>query len=381
MAGPQDGPVIQVALRHSFPGVALDITFDAPNPGITTLFGPSGAGKSTVISAIAGLLRPASGRIAIGGAVLWDSAAGAWTRPERRRIGVVFQDARLFPHLSVAGNLRYGLRRAPPGALSLGDVVGLLAIGDLLDRRPPTLSGGERQRVAIGRALLCQPRLLLMDEPLASLDAPRRAEILPYLKLLRQTGLPILYVTHAIEEVWRLADHVVLLDAGRVAADGSPQALSARGDIPLLAERDDAAAVLNAAVAWHDPARGLTRLRFTAGASSEQSSGHLGVLVPLRSEPFGTQMRVRVPAREVILAAAAPNAISVQNVMSGRVRRVLTPQPSRGALVEVTLTSDAYGPGPVLLARITLDAVTRLGLAEGVPVFALVKSTSLDVLD
>ncbi|MBN9374049.1 MAG: molybdenum ABC transporter ATP-binding protein, partial [Cellulomonas sp.] len=282
--------MIEAALRHRFAGFTLDVAFTAPTPGVTVLFGPSGAGKSTVVAALAGLLRPESGRIAVDGAVLLDGDAGAFVPPERRRVGLVFQDARLFPHLSVESNLRYGLRRAPAGPIGFADVVDLLGIAHLLPRRPHTLSGGERQRVAIGRALLSQPRLLLMDEPLASLDTARKAEILPYLLRLKTAlALPIVYVTHAPDEVFAIADTLVLLEAGRVLAAGPLVELTARGDLPRAAG-DDAGAVLAAELAEHHPARRLSLLR----------AGAMRLWVPLVDAPVGTKLRLRIPAREII---------------------------------------------------------------------------------
>ncbi|WP_244311019.1 molybdenum ABC transporter ATP-binding protein [Roseomonas mucosa] len=246
--------MLEVRLRHRFPapapdmpGFAIDAAFASPTPGVTAVFGPSGCGKSTLLAAVAGLLRPREGRIALDGMVLFDSAARRMLPPEQRRCGVVFQDSRLFPHLSVDTNLRYGLRRAPRGVDGPGfeEVVALLGIGHLLRRRPAALSGGERQRVALGRALLSRPRLLLMDEPLAALDAARKAEVLPFLTRLRdRLSIPLLYVTHAMEEVDRLADRLVLMEAGRVLAEGSVEELSARTDLPLLAGRRDAGVLL-----------------------------------------------------------------------------------------------------------------------------------------
>ena len=353
---------LEVALRHRWGDTALDIAFEAPTPGVVALFGPSGSGKSSTALAAAGLWRPAWCRVAVDGTVLADTRAGVWVPPERRRLGVVFQDARLFPHLGVEGNLRYGMRRARPGPIRFDTVVELLGIGALLRRRPSTLSGGERQRVAIGRALLAQPRLLLMDEPLSSLDDARRAEILPYLARLRDAlRLPILYVTHALDELTRLADTVVLLDSGSVVTAGPIAEVAARADLPL-ALRDDAAAILLTHVAAHDPARGLTRL---------QADG-MAVLVPLLDRPVGAAVRARVPAREVALArGAVPGAISLQNVVPGRVRRVV--MGPRAALVELEAGRAA------LLARVTPDAVARLELAPGVDALALFKSVGVEV--
>lgn len=355
---------LSVRLRHAFPSIALDVAFDAPTPGVTALFGPSGAGKSTIIAAAAGLFRPDDCRISVDDRVLVDTAAGIWLPPERRRIGLVFQDARLFPHMSVASNLRYGMRRAEPGPIRFEEVVGLLGIEALLARRPHTLSGGERQRVAIGRALLAQPRLLLMDEPLASLDAPRKAEILPYLTRLKTTlRLPILYVTHALDEVTRLADTIVLIDRGHVSGAGALSDIAARADLPF-AQRDDAGALLHCAVAGHDGARELTRL----------TGGGVSFLVPLLDLPIGGLVRVRIPAREITLAGKPPEAISMHNMIAGTVRRIAREGTRRSAMVEIAL------PEGALLSRVTPDAIGNLGLFEGGPVLALIKSTAIEVL-
>lgn len=351
-------------LRHRFPGLSIDLAISAPTPCVVALFGPSGAGKSTAIAAAAGLLRPEACRLVLDGVVLADTATGIWLPPEKRRIGMVFQDARLFPHMTVRRNLTYGLRRAPPGHIGFDEVVALLGIEPLLDRRPHTLSGGERQRVAIGRALLSQPRLLLMDEPLANLDAARKQEILPYLARLKSAlKLPILYVTHAMEEVTRLADQLVLIEAGQCVAAGPLEEVTARSDL-ALSQRDDAGAVLAAVVAGHEPSRQLTTL--------DAAGTHL--LVPLVDAPIGRALRVRIPAREVILAREAPTAISVHNIIAGTVRGVGQDTARRAALVEIGLPDGAF------LARVTPDAVARLGLGPGVPVLALVKSVAVEVL-
>jgi molybdate transport system ATP-binding protein len=355
---------LMIQLRHDFSPVRIDIAFEAPSPGVTVLFGPSGAGKSTTIAVAAGLLRPDACRVEVDRQVLADTRAGVWLPPEKRRVGLVFQDARLFPHMSVATNLRFGMRRAPAGPVRFQELVELLGIGALLGRRPHTLSGGERQRVAIGRALLAQPHLLLMDEPLASLDTARKAEILPYLARLKTAlRLPVIYVTHALDEVSQLADSLVLIEAGRVVGSGPLPEIASRADLPL-AQRDDAGALLLCRVAEHDRGRALTRLE-GAGAS---------FWVPLLDAPPGEECRIRIPAREVILAGKPPDAISLHNIVPGTVRRIAELVVRRSVLVEIAL------PRGALLARVTPDAVVRLGLAPGGPVLALIKSTSIEVL-
>jgi molybdate transport system ATP-binding protein len=355
---------LSIRFRHAFADLPLDVAFDAPTPGTTVLFGRSGSGKSTIIAAVAGLLRPAHCRIAIDDMILVDTAANLFVPPEHRRIGLVFQDSRLFPHMTVATNLRYGLRRAPRGPIGFDDVVDLLGIAPLLERRPHSLSGGEKSRVAIGRALLSQPLLLALDEPLASLDAQHKAEIVPYLARLKHAlRLPILYVTHALDEVVRLADTLVLVRAGRVLAAGPLEQIVTRGDLPLAA-RDDAAAVLTARVLAHQPSRQLTEL----------SAGGRRLLVPLLATPPGGDVRVRIPAREVILATSVPQGISVHNAIEGCVHGIVQDTGRHAAMVEIALD------GAGLLARVTPDAVARLGLAPGVPVLALVKSMAIEVL-
>lgn len=352
------------AMRHRFPSIQMDIAFDVDSPGVTVLFGPSGSGKSTIVNAAAGLLHPDTCRIESDGTVMADTRAGIWLPPEKRSAGLVFQDARLFPHMSVATNLRFGLRRAPAGPIRFDDIVELLGIGALLNRRPHALSGGERQRVAIGRALLAQPRLLLMDEPLASLDAARKAEILPYLTRLKiALKLPVLYVTHALDEAAQLADSMVLVEAGQVLAYGTVSDLASRADLPL-ALRDDAGALLLCRVEENDTRRELTRLQ----------GGGVPFWVPLLDLPVGAACRIRVPAREVILASRAPEAISLHNIVPGTVRRIAEDTARRSVVVEIAL------PEGGLLSRVTPDAVVRLGLSPGSAVLALIKSTSIEVL-
>lgn len=372
--------MLEVALRHRFgpppdrsppdqdgtapAGFSLDIAFATPERGVTALFGPSGCGKSTVLAAVAGLLRPQEGRIRLGDATLLDTARGIAVPAERRRCGMVFQDARLFPHLSVETNLRYGLRRAPAGAAGPGfeEVVALLGIDPLLGRRPGRLSGGERQRVALGRALLARPRLLLMDEPLAALDAGRRAEVLPFLARLRQgAGPPILYVTHALEEVDALADRLVLLQAGRMLAEGTVEALSLRTDLPLALRRD-AGALLPCRVLAHEPGRGLTRLAFAGGE----------LTLPLREDPVGTPARVRLRARDVAVATEAPHGLSTQNILPATLLDI-GPAPSAHEAFLRLRVGEAE-----LLSRVTRDSVARLQLAPGRAVWAVIKAVTFD---
>jgi molybdate transport system ATP-binding protein len=356
---------LRVWFDHHFPTLHLEVAFEAPTPGVTALFGPSGCGKSTVIMAVAGLLRPERCRITLDGAVLADTEAGRVLAPEQRRIGMVFQDSRLFPHMSVRRNLEFGKRRTAAGPIRLDDVVELLGIGHLLARRPLSLSGGERQRVAIGRALLAQPTLLLMDEPLASLDGARKREILVYLSRIKTAlKLPILYVTHSTEELASLTDTLVLLDRGHVVAAGPFAEIVARSDLPL-ARRDDAGAVLTMRVAEHDAARELTGLE----------AGGILLWVPLLDRPRGAAARVRVPAREVLLATSGSGPTSADTVGSGRVRAISPDATGRTVLVEVSLPGDN-----ALLARVTPEAVQRLGLAVDREVTAMIKPMLIEVL-
>ena len=356
---------LQVAIRKRLGDFQLDVAFQGAPEGVTALFGASGAGKSQALAAIAGAARPDQGRIVLNGELLFDSERGIDLPMQRRAIGWVFQDARLFPHLDVTANLRYGARRARgrPEIVAFDEVVEVLGITHLLQRRPRDLSGGERQRVAIGRALLSQPRLLLMDEPLSALDAPRRAEIMPYLERLKtRFRLPILYVTHALSELARLADRVVLLESGRVQAEGALNAILARTDLPALAGRRDAVSAFDAQVADHDPARQLTRLQV----------GEASLLVPALSLAPGAQVRVATLAREVLLAIEPPRGLSARNILPGRIEHI-TPSDDQTALVQLRLTG-----GPSLLAAVTEDAVRDLGLEPGRQVWAVLKSVAVE---
>jgi molybdate transport system ATP-binding protein len=355
--------MLSVDIRRRLGRFTLDVRFDAGEARLTALFGRSGCGKTSILAAIAGLLRPDSGRIEVAGETLFDSARGIDVPAERRRIGVVFQDDRLFPHLTVRDNLRYGLKRAS-GSLGIAfdDVVRLLGLEQLLDRRPARLSGGEKQRVAIGRALLAQPRALLMDEPLASLDAPRKQEILYYVERLRdELAIPVVYVSHEIEEIVRLADTMVLVSAGRVMATGPVSEVMNRLDLKPMTGRFEAGAVLDTVVAGQDLDYGMTRLAFDGG---EVHATGVDALV-------GERVRVRIRARDVALATERPRAMSIRNVLRGTVAEI---GPRTGPEVDLRIAIGSL----MLLARVTRLSLDELGLAPGVPVFALVKSVAID---
>jgi molybdate transport system ATP-binding protein len=355
--------MLRVQLRKRRGDFALEVDFHAPVPGITALFGRSGCGKSTLISLIAGLLSPDQGRVQIGEDVLVDSDRQYELDARHRRIGVVFQDARLFPHLTVLGNLQYGAKRLPrglPAPIGFDDVVAMLGLGAMLQRRPHALSGGEKQRVALGRALLAQPRLLLLDEPLASLDLARREEVLPYLEKLRDAlAIPIVYVSHQFDEVLRLATRVVLLDSGRVLADGDLATVSRHPALREIVGPDAVGAVMAGVVERVDEA-GLTVVR-------------VGDAEFVVDEPatLGQRIQIQVLARDVIVAAARPSGISVRNVVSARVVSV-TPDVGRAVLVELDI-----GRTATLLARITSRASQELKLSPDMQVWALIKAVSL----
>lgn len=345
----------EVAIRHTRGSFTLDVAFTAASGGVTALFGPSGAGKTSIVHALAGLMRPAQGRIVLEGRIVLDTAAGIFVPPEKRRIGLVFQDARLFPHMSVERNLLFGWRRSPEraGPDEIARTVALLGLEKLLARAPRHLSGGEKSRVALGRALLASPDILLLDEPLASLDAARRAEILPWLERLRDIArIPIFYVSHSLDEVARLADRVVLLDGGRVTAEGSVFDLLAGlgADKPL-------GAVLEARAG--DIQDGLQTLMFDGGRLLVADAG-----------PMGARVRVRIGADDILIAREAPRGISANNILPVTISKVRLDGPR--AEVEM------HCGRARLVARVTAASVSRLELAPDVAAFAVIKAVIVE---
>jgi molybdate transport system ATP-binding protein len=337
----------------------LDARFTTPTPGVTALFGRSGCGKTTLVSALAGLL-PARGRIVLDDEVWLDSSVGVNVPAEKRRVGYVFQDARLFPHYSVRGNLLYGAPRGAARLRGFDDVVSLLGLAPLLDRRPASLSGGERQRVALGRALLSRPRLLLLDEPLASLDVSRREEVLPYLEQLRDAfAIPMVYVSHQFDEVLRLATHIAVLDRGRVVASGSLSAVSLAPVLREIVGPDGVSAVVEGRVERVDTAQGLASVAIGA---------HNRLYVNSTALAPGQHVRLQLLARELILAVEEPRGLSVRNQLRGRVVSVTKDHGAMLAEVDIG--------GATLLARISAAAVHELGIAPGRELWVLVKAVS-----
>jgi molybdate transport system ATP-binding protein len=354
---------LAVDIRHRLGPFLLDASFTTAG-GLVALFGRSGSGKTSLVNAIAGLIRPTRGHIAVDGEVLTDTASGLFVPARRRHVGYVFQEGRLFPHLTVRQNLLYGrwfaARRGRAGEVE--HVIDLLGIGELLGRRPANLSGGEKQRVAIGRALLAQPRLLVMDEPLASLDEERKTEILPYIERLRdEFAIPIVYVSHAIAEVTRLATTIVVMSEGRVAAIGPTAEIMGRIDLFPLTGRAEAGAILNTRVAEHDVRFGLTTLRSAAG----------DLRVPYIDMRLGAQLRVRIRARDVMIALERPRGLSALNILPGTVAEI---SDAEGASVEMRLDCG----GEALIARLTKRSVEALGLVPGRKVYAVIKSIAFD---
>jgi molybdate transport system ATP-binding protein len=352
---------IRVALRGRLGKFALDAAFETPAIGVTALFGPSGCGKTTILRCIAGLQR-LDGTCAIGGDV-WQDAT-RFLPTHRRPIGYVFQEPSLFPHLSVRRNLLYGAEGSAGNGITFDAVISLLGIEPLLDRAPRHLSGGERQRVAIGRALLSQPKLLLMDEPLSALDRETKSEILPFLERLHDTlRMPIVYVSHDMSEVERLADHLVLMQEGRVIAAGPLRALQSDPSLPLAASRE-AAVTLDGVAQSYDEADGLLTLSVEGQP----------FLVPATGIALGRSQRLRVAAGDVSLARERSDASTILNIMPVR---ILSATPLGAHEMLAVLGLGLNGTGARLLARVTQRSWQRLELREGLDVFAQIKSVAL----
>jgi molybdate transport system ATP-binding protein len=351
---------IDIIVRRS--EFTLHARIDAITPGLTAIFGSSGAGKSTLAHAIAGLV-PATGKIQLEDTVWLDSSHHKSLPAEARRIGYVFQDARLFPHLDVRDNLRFAEHRAQhhPCYVGYSELIELLGLQPLLQRRAHQLSGGERQRVALGRALLSQPKLLILDEPLAALDVARREEVLPYLELLRDRyQVPMLYVSHQYDEVLRLATQVVLLGNGTVQASGTPAALSLDPHLRTIIGHELIGSVLEATVVSIDAATNLATVAI----------GHTLIRLTLAKAAAGSRIRLHVLARDVLLANRAPEGLSVRNVLPGIIS-ALTEEGRDAVLVTIDMGAER------ILSRVTHEAVSDLALRPGMPIWALVKAASL----
>ncbi|KPA20622.1 Sulfate/thiosulfate import ATP-binding protein CysA [Shimia sp. SK013] len=351
---------LSVKIRQTFEDFALNIDFEAPD-GLTALFGASGSGKTTVVNAVAGLSRPDEAKISVGARVLSDTQSRVWVPPHRREIGYIFQEGRLFPHMSVRKNLLYGraLARDRSDEITLDRVVEMLGLGDLLVRRSAYLSGGEKQRVAIGRALLARPNMILADEPLAALDEARKAEIMPYFELLRdEFSVPILYVSHSIAEVARLATTVVALEKGKVSRVGSAGAVLSDPEFTPAGVRA-VGAVLEAKVREHHR-DGLTEL----------DAGGTALFLPKLAHKVGRTVRVRIAAHDVILSRDAPKGLSALNILSGKIAAVRAGD-GPGAIVSIDTNAGR------VLARVTRRSVQTMGLAEGQAIHAVVKSVAV----
>ncbi|MFQ5491518.1 MAG: molybdenum ABC transporter ATP-binding protein [Phycisphaerae bacterium] len=368
--------MLDVAIQLQRGAFQLDMTCKVSG-GVTGIFGPSGAGKTTLLHALAGLYAPVRGRIVLDRRVLFDSDGRIHVPPHRRELAIVFQDHRLFPHLGVRRNLNYGAKAANSSAsdLSFDDVVDLLDIGDLLHRRCSQLSGGQRQRVALGRALLTQPRLLLLDEPLASLDVGLKRQILPLLARVRDaTGIPMLLVSHDIGDILQLTDSLLIVDRGRLLAQGRFREVLADSAVFNLANSLGLENVLAVAAAEHRPADGLTVLQLSPAADDAPTdpTARNPLLGPLLDCPVGTELHVAIRPEDIALATGPVSGVSIQNQVPGRVGPI-TVHGGR-VLVEVDV-------GRPLLAELSLKAIDQLGIAEGATVFCLIKAHAIRYLD
>lgn len=355
--------ILDVEIRHSVGDFMIDARFQSDR-GLTALFGPSGSGKTSIVNAIGGLIRPDHARIAVKDRVLVDTKRGVFVPKHRRRIGYVFQEDRLFPHLDVRQNLMFGRWFTPKAERLAGfdKVIELLGIGHLLDRSPSTLSGGEKQRVAIGRALLADPQLLLMDEPLASLDEARKAEIYPYIERLRDEGqMPIVLVSHSVAEIARLATSVVVLANGHVTASGPASEILRHTNLFPQSGPAETGALIETEVLRHEDDYALTVLQAKAGT----------LVVPRLDLPAGARVRVRLRARDIMISLAAPTDLSALNILPGTVTAI---GEGEGASVDVELDCG----GDSIVARVTRKSLERLSLRPGLSVHAVIKSIAFD---
>ena len=355
--------MLSVNITKAFGSFRLETQFEVEEGSITAIFGKSGAGKTSTINAIAGLTRPDVGVIQIGNTTLFDQNLKINLPIYKRQIGYVFQDDRLFPHMTVRNNLIYGTpkTRDVANSLNLTDITGLLELAPLLERRPRTLSGGEKQRVAIGRALLSNPKLLLMDEPLASIDVQHRFEILPFIQRVREkTGITIIYVTHALEEVIFIADQIILLSEGQVTAQGTVEEIMSRLDLHPMTSRFDAGAVISATYSGYDREFDLGELSFDGGTLR---------IAGLNAE-IGIHLRAHIRARDVSLMLDKPKDTSVLNVFKGELIEIRHEEgPQLDLLINI---------GTPLIARITRKSLNDLNLNIGSKVYAMIKSVAID---
>lgn len=358
-------PFLSFRLRKAYPDFQLNVEAEL-GAGITAIFGPSGSGKTTTLSCLAGLAVPDAGEVILAGRTLFSSAQKVMLAPERRRLGYVFQDALLFPHLTVRDNLLYGHRRTPTALRRINpwDLVELLELGSFLERRPATLSGGEAQRVALARALASSPEALLLDEPLASLDGALRGRILRYLKTLHaELGIPMVYVSHSLSEVLFLADQAVVLSKGGVVAQGDPHRLLYHPTVKPLVDLAILENLLEAEVVRHLPESRLTEVR---------TSGDLGLWVSLLDRPPGAQLSLALRAADILIATQSPEHLSARNVLSATIVSL------EAVGDAVLITAQAGEP---LLVEVTQGASESLGLAPGLEVFLVIKSSSILVMD
>lgn len=350
-------------IQHRLGSFTLEAKLDA-GTGVTALFGRSGSGKTSLVRIMAGLIRPQRGLLELDGEVLADTSRHICVPCHRRRFGYVFQEARLFPHLTVEQNLHYGRwfsgRSTKPAHSA--DIIEMLGIGSLLKRRPENLSGGEKQRVSIGRAFLCSPRLLLMDEPLAALDDARKAEIIPYLERLRdETKIPIIYVSHSITEVSRLADRIIVMKDGRVDIHGPAATILSRPAFSTHLERREAGSILSGTIEAFDREHGLATIRLTRET----------LQVPTQWADVGRAVRVHIPARDVMLATVRPEGLSALNILDGSIAEIT---PSSDGMVMIQTDCG----GDIIQSRITQLSVERLRLKPGMSIFVIVKSAAFD---